>query len=273
MHALLFVLICFVALYSGTIWGLVDQWYSDANYSHGFLIPFFSAFLAWQKREELKAIRHEGTSWGFLIILAGLGLFIIGEAGAGQFIMRCSLVIVLVGLLLFHLGFEFVRTLAFPICFLCFMIPPPDIFFYKLTFPLQEVAARNAEQTLRLIGIPILRDGNVIHLSQISLGVTEACSGIRSLFSLLAVAAAWAYIALPTAVSMLILIVSAVPIAIVANSARVVLTGMIGQWWGIEYAQGFFHTFSGWAMFLVAFACLGGVQSLIVGIRALKSRS
>ena len=111
--------------------------------------------------------------------------------------------------------------------------------------------------------MPVLLDGNVIQLSQISLGVTEACSGIRSLISLLAVAVAWAALTLPGIWAMLGLVASVVPITVLANAGRVVMTGIIGQRFGVEYAQGFYHTFSGWVIFVLAFACLLGVHGMI----------
>jgi exosortase len=140
------------------------------------------------------------------------------------------------------------------------MVPLPQIVFNAIAFPLQSFAAQNATAVLDLLGVPVLRDGNVIHLSRITLGVTEACSGIRSLISLLALAVAWAYLTLPGAGSRLLLIGSAVPITVAANAARIVLTGLIGQYVGAQYAEGFFHSFSGWLIFLLAFVCLGAVQ-------------
>ncbi len=127
--------------------------------------------------------------------------------------------------------------------------------------------------TLDLLGVPVLLDGNIIHLSQISLGVTEACSGIRSLISLLAGAVAWAYLMLPGGWVSVLFVASAIPITIVANSARVVATGLIGQWFGVEYASGFFHEFAGWVVYIFAFVCLMGVYSLIQLLRRTKSRA
>ena len=111
--------------------------------------------------------------------------------------------------------------------------------------------------------MPLLLDGNVIQLSQISLGVTEACSGIRSLISLLAGAVAWAYLMLPGGWVAVLFVASAVPITVFANAARVVATGLIGQWFGVEYASGFFHEFAGWVVYLFAFACLMAVHGLL----------
>jgi exosortase len=143
------------------------------------------------------------------------------------------------------------------------MVPLPQIAFNAVAFPLQSFAAQNATAALEWLGIPVLRDGNVIHLSRITLGVTEACSGIRSLIALLALAVAWSYVALSGPRARVLLVASAVPITIAANAARIVLTGLIGQYVGAEYAEGFFHSFSGWLIFLLAVVCLAGVQTLL----------
>jgi len=142
-------------------------------------------------------------------------------------------------------------------------VPLPGVVFYALTFPLQRLAAEQAAWILEMIGIPVLLDGNVIHLAQMSLGVTEACSGIRSLISLFAGAVAWAYLLLPGSWSMVIFVAATVPITIVANAARVVLTGLIGQQFGVQYATGFFHEFAGLVIYIVAFLCLLGTYTLI----------
>jgi exosortase len=135
--------------------------------------------------------------------------------------------------------------------------------FNAVAFPLQSVAAQNATAVLDAVGVPVLRDGNVIHLSRITLGVTEACSGIRSLISLLALAVAWGYLSLPGTGARITLALLAVPLTIGANAARIVITGLLGQWFGPRYAQGFFHTFSGWLIFLLAAIGLLLAQSLL----------
>jgi exosortase len=259
--------VLFVTLLTALYWlilpSLVSDWWEDPNYSHGFLVPCFSGFLIWQQREALKKLPLEGSWLGLLVLLAGLGALILGDVGAENFLSRSSLIIILSGLILFHCGTKVFHLLLFPLGFLFFMIPLPAIIFNAVAFPLQSLAAKNAEWGLDLLGVPVLRDGNVIHLSNITLGVTEACSGIRSLVSLLALAAGWAYTTLPGGWSRLLLVISAIPITIVANAGRVLVTGLIGQTFGQQYAQGFFHSFSGWVIFLVAFAGLLAVHGLL----------
>ena len=239
------------------------QWWDDANYNHGFLIPIFSAFLIWRERQRLSAIPLAPSLAGLVVLVGGIGLLLLGDIGAENFLMRSSLIVILAGLILFLAGRGILRAVLFPLGYLLFMIPLPGILFYAITFPLQRIAAEAAAWALDLLGVPVLLDGNIIHLSQISLGVTEACSGIRSLISLLAGAAAWAYLMLPAGWLSVLFVASAIPITIVANSARVVATGLIGQWFGVEYASGFFHEFAGWVVYLFAFACLIMVYSLV----------
>jgi exosortase len=160
----------------------------------------------------------------------------------------------------------------FPLCYLFFMIPLPAIVLYAVTFPLQRVAAEQAAWALDVLGVPVLLDGNIIHLSQISLGVTEACSGIRSLIALLAGAVAWACLMLPAGWLSVVFVASAIPITIIANSARVVATGLIGQWFGVEYASGFFHEFAGWVVYVFAFMCLMGVSALVQAVTRSRRR-
>jgi exosortase len=257
------------ALYGQTLANLGRQWWDDANYTHGFLVPLFSGYLVWRQRARLGALVPRGSALGLPVLLAGLGALLLGDLAAELFLSRASLIVVLAGLVLFHLGTAVFRVLLFPLAFLLFMVPLPAILFYAITFPLQSLAAEQAAWALDVLGVPVILDGNVIHLSQLTLGVTEACSGIRSLISLLGGAVAWAYLALPAGWMMMLFVASTVPITILANAGRVISTGLIGQWFGVEYASGFFHTFSGWAVFVFAFICLFAVHG---GLRWARGR-
>jgi exosortase len=251
-----------VALYWPVLANLAAQWWSDANYTHGFLVPLFSAFLIWRERVAVTAAAGRGSLFGLVALVGGLGTLLLGSIGSENFLMRSSLIMVLGGLILFHLGARVLRLVLFPLAFLFFMVPLPGVVFYAITFPLQRLAAEQAAWTLDALGVPVLLDGNVIHLSQITLGVTEACSGIRSLISLLASAVAWAYLTLPLGFVAAGFVLAAIPITIFANAARVVATGLIGQWFGVEYASGFFHEFAGLAVYLFAVLGLAGVYGL-----------
>jgi exosortase len=250
-------------LYGRIVRDMALVWWDDPNYSHGFLVPLFSVFVVWQDRAALAALESRGSLAGLGVLAAGLALLVLGVLGAENFLSGASFVVVLAGLVLFHLGGEWLRALAFPISFLLFMIPLPAILFNAIALPLQGMAAENATRVIETLGIPVLRDGNVIRLSHTTLGVTEACSGIRSLVSLLALAVVWASLFAPRAWQRFVLVASAVPITIVANAGRIVLTALLAEWLGVEWAQGFFHGFSGWIIFLVAFACLLGLDALL----------
>jgi len=245
-----------VAVYWKILKGMGIQWWDDPNYSHGFLVPLFSLYIVWRQRAALRALPWRGSIVGIPVTLAGISFLLLGDLGAENFLMRTSLIVVLAGLILFHLGIAVFRGVLFPLAFLLFMVPLPGVIFYAMTFPLQHLAAQQATWVLDSLGVPVLLDGNIIHLAQLSLGVTEACSGIRSLISLFAGAVAWAYLLLPGRWSMAIFVAATVPITILANATRVVLTGLIGEYVAVEYASGFFHEFAGWVIYLFAFACL-----------------
>lgn len=260
------------ALYWKILNAMVIQWWDDPNYTHGFLVPLFSLYLVWQQRAALRKLPRAGSLLGVPVILVGVATLYLGDLGADNFLMRSSLIVILAGLVLFHLGRAIFRSLLFPLAFLLFMVPLPGVIFYSVTFPLQHLAARQAGWTLDALGVPVLLDGNIIHLAQLSLGVTEACSGIRSLISLFAGAAAWAYLFLPLGWSMVFFVAATLPITIFANAARVVLTGLIGQSFGVEYASGFFHEFAGLAIYAFAFGCLLGTYGLIRLVARLLGR-
>jgi exosortase len=242
---------------------MVIQWWGDPNYSHGFLVPLFSIYLTWRQRTTFQALPRNGSLLGLPLIVIGICSLVLGDLGADNFLMRSSLIVVVAGLVAFHLGTRIFRALLVPLGFLFFMVPLPAVMFYAITFPLQHLAAQQAGWALEMLGVPVLLDGNIIHLAQLSLGVTEACSGIRSLISLFAGAVAWGYLFLPAGWSMVVLVAATVPITIFANAVRVVLTGLIGQQFGVEYASGFFHEFAGLAIYGFAFLCLLGTHSLI----------
>jgi exosortase len=250
-------------LYAKILRAMVIQWWDDPNYSHGFLVPLFAGYLIWRNRGTLQGLPRSGSLAGLTVIAAGIGLLLLGDLGADNFLMRSSLIVVLAGLILFHLGPQLLRGLLFPLAFLLFMVPLPGVVFYAITFPLQRLAAQQAAWTLEALGVPVLLDGNVIHLSQLTLGVTEACSGIRSLISLFAGAVAWAYLLLPVGWLMVLFVAATLPITIFANAARVVITGLIGQTFGVQYASGFFHEFAGLVIYVFAFLCLLAIYSVI----------
>lgn len=246
----------FLWLYLPTLGRLVGQWWSDPNFSHGFFVPLFSAFVIWQERSKLASLRSKPSWWGLLFLVFGLGLLILGQMGAELFLSRLSLLIVLGALIVLFLGWNFFRAVLFPWAFLWLMIPIPAIVFNLVTFPLQLLASRVASTILPWSGVPVLREGNVIVLPAMALEVAEACSGIRSLMSLMTLAVIYGYLMERKAAVRVLLAVAAIPIAVAANSFRIVGTGLLVQYWDPDKAQGFFHEFSGWLIFMVSLAMI-----------------
>jgi exosortase len=202
--------------------------------------------------------------------MGGIALLLAGLLGAELFVSRVSILGTLAGMILFLYGWSYLRILAFPLAFLLLMIPIPAIIFNQITFPLQLLASRAGEYAISTAGIPVLREGNVIVLANTTLEVAEACSGIRSLITLITLGLVYGYCADPRGWVRTFLVLSAVPIAIVANGARVAGTGMAAHWWGPEAAEGFFHEFSGWIVFIAAFTMILAMHGLIT--RASASR-
>ncbi len=243
-------------LYLPILSRLAAQWWNDPNFSHGFFVPLFSAFVIWQERSRFTVARVKPSWWGSLLLVAGLCILVLGQMGAEIFLSRVSLLVVLAGLIVLFLGWSFLRVLLFPWALLFLMIPIPAIVFNQITFPLQILASKIASTVLPWMGVPVLREGNVINLPAMALEVAEACSGIRSLISLLTLAVIYGYLMEQKNSIRLLLVLAAIPIAVAANSFRIVGTGLLVQYWDPAKAQGFFHEFSGWLIFVVSLLML-----------------
>jgi len=241
-------------------WGL-DLW-NDSNYSHGLLIPFVSLYFVWQRWDTIKTTPPQPAASGFLIITAGILLHIIGVIGSEFFLKRLSLIVLLYGMVLALEGRQTARLLRFPIAILFFAIPLPYILYNAVAFPLKLVATRLAVAMLHTIGMPVFAEGNVIHLAHTTLEVVDACSGIRSLMTLITLAFFLAYFFTPGFWRRSVLVVLALPITIAANSLRVAITGLMTRYdpaWG----AGFWHEFTGWLVFVLSFALLMGIAMLL----------
>jgi exosortase len=250
-------------LYRDVLQSLVRQWASDDNYSHGFLIVPVALYCAWEQRDRLQRAERRPSLLGVLLVLASLAVFALGVLGADLFLARISLVGVIVGAVLFVWGPAHLRVLAFPLALLPLMVPLPTIVFNQIALPLQLIASRVGETTIAAAGIPVLREGNILELPSMTLAVAEACSGIRSLVSLVTLAVVLTYFTGRGIAGRVVVVASAVPIAILANAARVAGTGLAAHWVGRSAAEGFFHGFSGWLMFVTAFVGLIAVQALV----------
>lgn len=245
-----------LAIYAGILLKLVSDWWQIPDFSHGFLVPIFSAYLVWTKRKALAETAISPSWSGVVVVSAGLVVLFLGVYGAEMFLSRVSLVILLAGFVLSFGGPHFLKELRFPLLVLLLAIPIPAILFSQITFPLQILASKLASDLLPLFGVPILREGNVLQLPSMSLEVAEACSGIRSLMSLFTLSVFFGYFMEKSALRRTVLALASIPIAIAANAVRIFGTGMCVQYWNPDKAQGFFHEFSGWVMFIVSLGCL-----------------
>jgi exosortase len=266
------VAVAIVVLYSATLSSLVKHWASDDDFSHGFFVVPLAAYFLWERRDAFRRTPLEPSLWGAIFLAGSLLLFVAGRFGAELFLTRVSFVGVLAGTLLFLCGWRYLRIAAFPLAFLLLMIQLPAIIFNQITFPLQGIAARAGEAVIAVAGVPVLREGNILHVPGRALEVAEACSGIRSLTSLLMLAVVLGYFTEKRTGGRVLIALAAVPIAILANAGRVAGTGLAAYWVSPAAADGFFHTFSGWLVFIVAFAGLLAVQRLVEAARHSSAR-
>jgi len=292
---------------------LGQDWWTDENYSHGLLIPVIIAYILWSQRERFaRSARRPATIWGLAAVLLALLALWAGTAGAELYMQRTSLVLMLAGMVLYFWGFSLLRLLVVPLFLLLLAIPIPAIIFNRVAFPLQLFASRCAVWAMTLFDIPVLRQGNVIELMPLGasetkkLEVVEACSGIRSLMTLVTLAVVFAYFTYPrgdnhgdsgdgdrppgtpsniasriaSQLSRLksygfwrstIIMLSAVPIAIFTNALRVSGTGVLARYYGTRVADGFFHSFSGWVIYVVAFLMLFGVGWLLDRVKPTRT--
>lgn len=252
--SLLFVVVA--ALYFRVLGGLIDQWINDPNYSHGFLVPFFSAWVVWKSWRAISQVPRSPHWSGLLISACSMGILCLGVLGAENFLARTSFLFLIAGLIVYFFGWACFRAVLFPWAVLFLAVPIPAIILNKIAFPLQFLASRLASGMLALLGVPVLREGNVIHLPSLTLDVVEACSGIRSLVSLITLSVFYGYLFEPGLSRRLILIFSAIPIAVFANGLRIMGSGMLGEYVNPSLAEGFFHSFSGWLIFVLSLLLL-----------------
>ena len=277
-------------LYASVLTRLGRVWWEDENYSHGLLIPFVIGYILWAERERLRSVpKRPSLLWGGAIIAGALLALWAGTAGAELFLQRSSLVLMLAGVAVYFWGFRILQLAFVPLLLLALAIPIPAIIFNKIAFPLQLFASRCAVWAMRQFDIPVLREGNVIELMPLNstttkkLEVVEACSGIRSLMTLVTLAVVFAYFTspkndrrdggggpsarwFPTSYGFwraFIIVLAAVPIAIVTNALRVSGTGVLARYYGTQVADGFFHSFSGWVVYILAFLLLFAVGWLL----------
>lgn len=259
-------------IYSNGIAYMVHKWYADENYGHGFFVPLISLYLIWQQRHRLREKRLQGSWWGVPILLIGVGLYFIGELATIYVVVHLSLWVVLIGLTLAAIGGEGLRIITFPLFYLLAMIPLPDFLYQGLSGWLQLVSSALGVGCLQIIGVTAFREGNVIDLGPIQLQVVEACSGLRYLFPLAALALICAYLFREKLWKRVLLFLSSFPIAIFLNGFRIGMTGLLVDLYGTQTAEGFFHSFSGWLLFVSSLSILFAEMWLLARIGAGKRK-
>ncbi len=250
-------------LYFSVFSGLVHDWSTNDNYSHGFFIPLISLYMIYVMRGELKRCPIKPVNLGLPVLLFGLAQLLVAVTGSEFFLQRTSLLPVLFGLALFLLGTCYAKKLLFPIVYLIFMIPLPAIIWNKIAFPMQLFSTRLTESVVHLIGIPVFREGNILQLASTTLEVVDACSGLRSLTTMFALSAALAWFAGYSTPKKWFLFFMAAPIAVFANIIRLTFTAILASRYGSEVAQGFLHEFSGMVTFFIGLAILLAFHAIL----------
>ncbi len=258
------LLLLVVWLYHSILYNLALQWKKDPNFQHGWFVPAFSLYVLWGNRERLASIRPAPSWTGLPLVVFGLLLLSMGVLGIELYTERSSLLFLLAGLILLLRGWEFFRAVFFPLAFLILMIPLPNLIHQEFTFPLQLLATKLSAETLSVF-FPVFREGNVIKTPHVpdGLNVAEACSGIRSLLSLLTLSIIYGYLMEKRNRVRVALVCAAIPIAVLANAFRVCVTGLVAEYWNPDMAKGKPHEFTGWLIFVFSLALLFGLHSLI----------
>jgi len=260
------LLLGIAVIYADIFQGLYFDWMDDPNYSHGLLVPIISGYFIWQQREELEKLDIKPATSGIVLVIFALLILFAGVAAQEYFSKRASLVFLLAGVVLFLLGWQWLKSLALPVGFLFFMIPLPYIVYDAMAFPLKLFVAKFSVIALKLMGVVVWREGNIIMFPQTVLEVADACSGLRSLMSLLALGVALAVLSQEKMSRRVVLVLLTIPIAIFTNMIRVIGTGFLAQYYGAAAAEGFFHEFAGMGVFVLAmvllFVCSGVMRKV-----------
>jgi len=240
-------------LYGEVIRYLIADWYKNGDDAHGFFVLAVSAYLVWRKRKVLPEIDAKPSLAGLPVVLGSLGLLFLGHLGAEFFLSRVSLLTIIIGVVVYFRGWQTVRVLAFPFAFSLLMIPLPGVIYYQIVFPLQLLTSRLAIFGLECLNLfPVIREGNLLFLPHHTLEVVEACSGVRSLMALLALALGYGYLAESSKLIRGLLVLLVVPLAILSNALRVMIQAVIARYQGVDITDRSWHQTTGMLTFLSA---------------------
>jgi exosortase len=234
---------------------MASDWWNYDAYSQGMLLPPLALYVAWLNRANTLSVPASAESKGLLLTAAACATYIVGELASEFFMTRMSFVLLLCGLIWTFWGYGRLRTLVFPMLLLAAMVPLPTMVYNSVAAPLQLFASDVAAQIAQMCNVSVYRDGNLLQLAETTLGVAEACSGLNSLSALIVGALLLGYLLCTQSVSRTILFLCAVPLAIVVNVFRVAGTAILADYHQ-EFAMGFYHSFSGWLVFVTGFGLL-----------------
>lgn len=252
-----------VAAWGRVLGLLVHQWMHDPNYAHSIFLPFLALFLAWRRRGALAITPARREPFGLVLMLVAAVLLVAGSAAAEHFTARVSLVLMLAAVYITFQGRARSRILLVPWLLVVLSIPLPYIVYYRLTFPLQIFSSRAAASILAALGMPVVRMGNIIHLEQYTLEIVTACSGLRSMMTLAAMSVFAGDLFRLSWGGRLVLVVVSIPIAVAANTARLLSTAALSALAGPKVADGFLHGVSGIVVFMLGIALLLGVGRVL----------
>ena len=260
------LLLIFAICYHSTLTWMYGRYMSsDSYYFHGFLIPFVTAFLIWQKRKQLSETDIEFSWWGLWFILAAVLLHLAGTILYVFSISGFSIFFLVMGLCLFLFGKKITRIILFPLVFLIFMFPVPMAFISAVSFPLKMLVAKTGVDVVRLLGIPVIREGFNITIPAGTLLVGNPCSGLRSLIAFMALGSVFAYLIDTSATKKTVLFLVSIPIAIFSNMVRVPILILVSHFWGLEAAapDTIWHTASGILVFVIGLGLLYAAGRLL----------
>lgn len=250
------VLVLWILVFLPVVPDMFRTWLSHTDNMHGFFVPFIALYFAWRKKEQLAEVELNGSLWGGLLLIASLAFYLLSYIGGIQVVSRLMIVSSLIGLIWNCYGWQVVRLFLFPLGFLFFMVPVPVTLVGVISFPLQMMATNISARFLEFISIPVYQEGNLLYFAQVQLEIAEACSGIRSIVALLMLAVLMTYFSCSHKIFKILLVLCSVPVAMLANILRVILTGLLAHNYGGDVARSFLHGFSGLVVFLLGFGLL-----------------
>jgi len=259
-----------MGIYWSTLTHLIFNGWARDDYSYACLIPFVVLYLIWDKRERLAALPSKASWIGFILVGAALCLFWVGELGGEYFSLYMSLWLMITGLCWLHLGWDKLKEIAFALVMMLTMFPFPNFLYTKISWRLKLISSQLGVAMMQTLGMSAYREGNVIDLGFTQLQVVDACSGLRYLIPLIVLGLLLAYFYKTSFWKRAVVVISTVPLSIFTNSLRIALTGLLYEQWGAEVAEGVFHGFSGWFIFMVSLGALLLEMWVLNGFRVQK---